>query len=81
MLRGPETSDTSGASLGFLTREYGDTEQPYLSVTYAGLTATEQEILPTAAVTTRLRQYSGGSSVGGKLGVRSFLRDPGCEGR
>ena len=42
MLRGPEASDNSSASLGFLTRDYSDAaERPYLSIAYAGQAAAE----------------------------------------
>jgi len=42
MLRGPESSGTSSARLGFNTRnEYGTTYDPYISIVYVGMTASE----------------------------------------
>ncbi len=49
MLRGPESSGDSSASLGFATREYGGDEVPYLSITYAGLAASEPASVPVTA--------------------------------
>ncbi len=45
MVRGPESSDTSGARLGFVTRESsGTTYDPYLSITYTSMTGVETTV-------------------------------------
>jgi hypothetical protein len=47
MLRGPEGSGDNSARLGFLTSEAGSSYAPYISITYAGMTASE-ELVPAA---------------------------------